>query len=127
MFVAFDLSVVFFLIAIFKRQPDVTGHSSGSSAVRCLRLPAARSRSSFLALFVRFARRRCWFFDSLSDNEYARYLIHYIFVSSVQQFAILGVLLSAPAKGGLVFARAAAELWQQRSGPQHPGASRIVS
>jgi surface polysaccharide O-acyltransferase-like enzyme len=58
---------------------------------------------AFLALFVRFATRRFWIFDSLSDNEYGMYLIHYMFVSWLQ-FAILGLATAALAKGVIVFA-----------------------
>jgi hypothetical protein len=57
---------------------------------------------AFLALFVRFATRRRWVFDSLSDNEYGMYLIHYMFVSWLQ-FALLAFALPALAKGALVF------------------------
>lgn len=62
----------------------------------------AASSFAFLALFVRFARRRAKVFDSLTANAYGMYLIHYAFVGWLQ----LGVLKSempAIAKGSLVF------------------------
>ncbi len=44
-------------------------------------LSCAASCFGFAALFVRFARRRTWVRDSLSENEYGMYLVHYAFVS----------------------------------------------
>ncbi|MGC1344230.1 MAG: acyltransferase [Candidatus Binataceae bacterium] len=81
---------------------------------------------AFLALFVRFARRRFWVFDSLSDNEYGMYLIHYMFVSWVQ-FAILGLALPAIGKGLLVFATVLLLSWGTSAAIRGiPLVSRIV-
>jgi len=57
---------------------------------------------AFLAMFVRFATRRRWLFDRISDNEYGIYLIHYAFVSWLQ-LAMLTAPLSAIEKGTAVF------------------------
>ncbi len=81
---------------------------------------------SFLALFVRFAGSRFWIFDSLSDNEYGMYLIHYMFVSWLQ-LAILSTQLSAPEKGALVFAGTLLLSWGSSAAIRSiPGVSRIV-
>ncbi|HEY6348122.1 MAG TPA: acyltransferase [Candidatus Angelobacter sp.] len=62
----------------------------------------AASSLAFLALFVRFAGtpRRIW--NSLRDNAYGMYLIHYAFVSWLQ-YGFLHTQLSAPVKGVAVF------------------------
>jgi surface polysaccharide O-acyltransferase-like enzyme len=80
----------------------------------------------FLALFVRFANQRRWLYDSLSDNEYGMYLIHYMFVSWVQ-LAILGLALPAIAKGLLVFATVLLLSWGTSAALRTiPAVSRIV-
>jgi hypothetical protein len=62
----------------------------------------AASSFAFLALFVRFARTPRKMFDSLSDNAYGMYLVHYAFVSWLQ-YALLKATLPAIAKGSIVF------------------------
>jgi glucans biosynthesis protein C len=54
------------------------------------------------AVFVRFATRRWWGFDSLSSHAYGIYLVHYVFVIWLQ-YLLLGVALFAIAKGLIVF------------------------
>lgn len=102
MLVVFASSVVFFLIAITKGgaiSPVILNVVGGAMfAATC-----GAISFSFLAVFVRFATRRFWIFDSLSDNEYGMYLIHYMFVSWIQ-LAILSAPLSAIEKGGIVIA-----------------------
>lgn len=55
-----------------------------------------------LALFVRFAARRIKVAESLSDNAYGMYLVHYVFVVWLQ-YALLDVPLFAIAKATIVF------------------------
>ena len=55
-----------------------------------------------MALFVRFARRRTPIRDSLSDNEYGIYLLHYAIVSWLG-YAMLSAPLPALSKFALVF------------------------
>jgi hypothetical protein len=97
----FVLSLAFFLTFMAKphAMPTLAWGIVGGVvfATTCAALSFA-----FLGLFVRFATRRFWIFDSLSDNEYGMYLIHYMFVSWLQ-FAILGLALPALAKGAIVF------------------------
>lgn len=65
-------------------------------------LSCAASGFAFLAIFLRFARTRVRLFDSLSNNAYGIYLVHYVFVIWLQ-FALLSTLLPGAAKGSLVF------------------------
>lgn len=62
----------------------------------------AASSFACLALFVRFANTRRKFADSLSNNAYGMYLIHYAFVSWLQ-YTLLRAALPAVAKGSIVF------------------------
>jgi hypothetical protein len=98
---AFFLSVVYFFVVLANRNelsPTWFGIAGGCVfAITCASLSFA-----FLALFVRFATRRRWIYDSLSDNEYAMYLIHYMFVTWLQ-FALLSFAIPAVGKAALVF------------------------
>jgi hypothetical protein len=125
MVVAFLSSVVFFLVAISKNSimSMTTANLVGSAfyALACASISFA-----FLALFVRFATRRRWIWDSLSENEYGMYLIHYMFVSWLQ-LAILGSELPAIEKGFLVFAGVLLLSWGTSAAVRSiPGVSRIV-
>jgi hypothetical protein len=53
-------------------------------------------------LFLRFAKRRVRIFDSLSDNAYGIYIVHYVFVTWLQYF-LLGSTLAPSVKGMVVF------------------------
>jgi surface polysaccharide O-acyltransferase-like enzyme len=89
-------------------------------------LACASISFAFLALFVRFATRRRWIYDSLSDNEYGMYLIHYMFVSWLQ-LAILGSSIPAIEKGILVFAGVLFLSWGASAALRSiPGVARIV-
>ncbi|HEY6251103.1 MAG TPA: acyltransferase [Candidatus Angelobacter sp.] len=70
----------------------------------------AASSFAFLALFVRFARTSNRIWNSLRDNAYGMYLVHYAFVSWLQ-YCILKTQLSAPVKGMAVFLGAVALSW----------------
>jgi len=125
MLVGFAVSAVFLLIAITKgatMSPILLNTVGGALfTVTC-----AAISFSFMALFVRFARRRVWIFDSLSDNEYGMYLIHYMFVSWLQ-LAILGAPLPAVAKGLLVFAGVLLLSWSTSASLRRiPAVSRVV-
>jgi glucan biosynthesis protein C len=56
----------------------------------------------FAATFLRFATGRLRMFDSLSDNAYGMYLVHYVFVVWLQ-YALLEAALFAVAKAAIVF------------------------
>lgn len=73
-------------------------------------ISCAASSFAFLALFVRFAKKRGKRFDSLTANAYGMYLIHYAFVSWLQ-LAVLKSQMPAIAKGSLVFVGAVLLSW----------------
>ena len=125
MVIAFLLSVVILLIAFSKgaaMSPIVLSIAGGVAfAMTC-----GASSLAFMALFVRFATRRRWIFDSLSENEYGMYLIHYMFVSWLQ-LAILSAPFSAIEKGALVFAGVLLLSWGTSATIRKiPGVARIV-
>ena len=89
-------------------------------------LTCAANSFAFLALFVRFVTRRTALFDSLSDNEYGMYLIHYMFVSWLQ-LALLGIALGAITKSIVVFSGALLLSWGVSSAFRRvPAIGRIV-
>jgi peptidoglycan/LPS O-acetylase OafA/YrhL len=73
-------------------------------------MSCAASSLAFVALFIRFAQKRSWAFDSLSSNAYGIYLFHYVFVVSLQ-FVLLDASWSASAKGATVFLGALLLSW----------------
>jgi len=73
-------------------------------------LSCGTSCFAFLALFVRFARRRARIWDSLTANAYGIYLVHYGFVIWLQ-YALLKASLPAIAKGSLVLLGAVLLSW----------------
>ena len=64
-------------------------------------LSCAASCFGFMSVFARFATRRRAVFDSLTENAYGMYLIHYAFVSWLQ-YALLPASLSGFVKGVIV-------------------------
>jgi glucan biosynthesis protein C len=68
-----------------------------------------------LALILRFARHRSRLFDSLKDNAYGMYLVHYVFVVWLQ-YAMLGAALPAVVKSALVFAGTLLASWGATAG-----------
>ena len=64
----------------------------------------------FAAVFLRFGSARSALTDSLSENAYAIYLVHYPFVVWLQ-YALLGATLPGVVKGVLVFASALLLSW----------------
>jgi hypothetical protein len=53
-------------------------------------------------LFLRFVKRRVGIFDSLSENSYGIYVVHYVFVTWLQ-YLLLGSALAPSVKGMVVF------------------------
>jgi surface polysaccharide O-acyltransferase-like enzyme len=53
-------------------------------------------------LFLRFVKRRVGIFDSLSENSYGIYIVHYVFVTWLQ-YLLLGSTLAPSVKGMVVF------------------------
>jgi GNAT superfamily N-acetyltransferase len=79
-----------------------------------------------LAVILRFARRRSRLFDSLKDNAYGMYLVHYVFVVWLQ-YALLGADLPAVLKSALVFAGTLLASWGATAGLRSvPAAAPIL-
>jgi surface polysaccharide O-acyltransferase-like enzyme len=64
-------------------------------------LSCAASCFGFMSLFARFATRRVALLDSLTENAYGMYIIHYAFVSWLQ-YALLPASLSGFVKAVIV-------------------------
>ncbi len=123
--IAFLLSAIFFFIALADRDaisPALLEVLSGCVyAITCASLSFA-----FLALFIRFANRRRWIWDSLSANEYAMYLLHYMFVTWLQ-FALLSFALPAIGKAAFVFAGVLLLSWGTSAALRSiPAVARVV-
>jgi len=88
------------------QRPIVWGTLGGLS----FSLSCAASSFAALAILLRWARRRSAPLDSLRQNAYGIYLVHY-FVVSWLQFALLGAAWPALVKGGVVFLGAMTMSW----------------
>jgi peptidoglycan/LPS O-acetylase OafA/YrhL len=89
-------------------------------------LSCAASSFAFLALFVRFAKTRGRVWDSLGENAYGMYLLHYVFVSWLQ-YALLQAGLPAIAKGSLVFLGTALLSWGATAALRRiPAVARVI-
>jgi surface polysaccharide O-acyltransferase-like enzyme len=105
-----------------KGSPQIWGTIGGIGfTVSC-----AASSFAFLAVFVRFAKTRNRVWDSLRDNAYGMYLIHYAFVSWLQ-YALLKTALPAVAKGSVVFLGTLALSWSATAALRRiPAVARMV-
>jgi hypothetical protein len=125
MVVAFVLSVVFLLLVMSKKVA-LSVSAANVIGAPFFALACASISFAFLALFVRFATKRRWLWDSLSENEYGMYLIHYIFVSWLQ-LAVLRSSMPAIEKGILVFAGVLLLSWGASAALRSiPGVSKMV-
>ncbi len=119
------LNVAFFLIAVSKNSP-MSANMVNLIGGALYALACASISFAFLAIFVRFATRRRWIYDSVSDNEYGMFIIHYMFVSWLQ-LAFLSAPLSALEKGMLVASSVLLLSWVASAMIRSiPGVSRIV-
>jgi peptidoglycan/LPS O-acetylase OafA/YrhL len=123
--VVFILSIIFVLIVMSKPgllPMGVLRLVGGAIFV----LACASLSFAFLAIFVRFIRRRSALWDSLSANEYGIYLIHYMFVSWVQ-YAMLPAAMPGIAKGLIAFGCALALSWATSAALRSiPAIARVV-
>ena len=58
--------------------------------------------SGMIGLFLRFAKRRVRLFDSLSENSYGIYIVHFAYITWLQ-YLLLGSSLAPSVKGMVVF------------------------
>ena len=82
--------------------------------------------SGMIGFFLRFAKRRVRIFDSLSENSYGIYIVHYVFVIWLQ-YLLLGCGLAPPMKGIVVFAGTLIFSWVLIASIRHiPAVAKIV-
>ena len=94
-----------------------------AGSVSCFPVRHPRSPSSPC---VRFAKARSRVLDSLRDNAYGMYLIHYAFVSWLQ-YALLKVALPAFVKGSLAFSATLALSWGVTTALRRiPAVARVI-
>ncbi len=90
-------------------------------------LSCAASGLFFLSLFLRFANKRRRVFDSLHNNAYGIYLIHYVFVIWLQ-YALLNTTFTAIEKGTIVFIGTLALSWSITAAIRRiPAVNRAIS
>ncbi len=89
-------------------------------------LSCAASCFGFMAFFARFATDRVAIFDSLTENAYGMYLVHYAFVSWLQ-LALLKFAMSGLAKFTVVFAGTVALSWATVAALRRiPAVARVI-
>ena len=98
------LSFFVFLVIIGKASPPFWSYGCWF-VISCAAISFA-----MLALFLRFSTRRYPILESLNDNAYGIYLVHYVFVVWLQ-YAWLDVHLPAVAKALMVFVSVLADSW----------------
>jgi hypothetical protein len=107
-------AVAFWWLSHAFEQVIMTGATPGSAWGLALStgfvLACATTSVAMIGLFVRFVRRSHPILDSLRDNAYGIYVVHYAFVSWLQ-YALLDASLSGLAKGTLVTACALGLAW----------------
>jgi glucans biosynthesis protein C len=106
-------AAVAFLLWMVSMAPAAYGHSNlfiDLCAYLAVVLTVATVCLGLVALFLRFASARSPLIDSLSENAYAIYLVHYVFVVWLQ-YLLLGAAIPALIKGLMVFAGALVLSW----------------
>jgi surface polysaccharide O-acyltransferase-like enzyme len=77
-------------------------------------------------MFLRFGGARARVMDSLRENAYGIYLVHYLFVIWLQYF-LLRAPLAASAKGSIVFFSALALSWASVAALRRvPGVAHVI-
>jgi Acyltransferase family len=77
-------------------------------------------------LFLRFANRRVRIFDSLSENSYGIYIVHYVFVTWLQ-YLLLGSGLAPLVKGIVVFVGTLILSWVLVAAIRHiPAVAKVI-
>jgi peptidoglycan/LPS O-acetylase OafA/YrhL len=106
--VVFLASSAFFIMII--TSPKATSILWQAIADLVFTITCATTSLAMLAVFVRFVKKSRGILDSLRDNAYGVYLVHYAFVSWLQ-YAMLRSHLSGFAKLTIVFSMAVALSW----------------
>jgi peptidoglycan/LPS O-acetylase OafA/YrhL len=106
--VVFLASSAFFIMIV--TSPKATSVPWQAAADLVFTITCATTSMAILALFVRFVKTSRRIFNSLRDNAYGIYLVHYAFVSWLQ-FALLKSHLSGFTKLTIVLSSAVALSW----------------
>ncbi len=113
-----------FLMTIVTMKPSA--HTNQIIVSIFFMLSCAASSFAFLAVFLRFARKRSRVFDSLSVNCYGMYVIHYVIVSWLL-YVMVKAELPAIAKGSIVFVCALVLCWGAIAAIRRiPGVARVI-
>jgi peptidoglycan/LPS O-acetylase OafA/YrhL len=121
--VAFLISSTLGIIALSTKDPSV---ALLVAAHLGFVLSCASSSFAFLAGFLHFYRSRHCVLDSLRDNAYGMYLIHYP-VATWLQYALLGASLPGAAKGSIAFGGTLVLSWATTSMLRRvPSIARII-
>jgi surface polysaccharide O-acyltransferase-like enzyme len=82
--------------------------------------------SGMTGLFLQFAKRRVRIFNSLSENSYGIYVVHYVFVTWFQ-YLLLGSGLVPLVKGILVFVGTLILSWVVVASIRHlPAVAKVI-
>lgn len=121
--IVYGVSVVVFIVSIMAQSSSpVWGVINGFNFVGV----CATTSFACLAVFVRFAQRHIRLLDSLRDNAYGVFLLHYAAVTWLQ-LSLLNASLPAPAKGMMVFIGAVALTWVVIAGLRRiPAVARVI-
>jgi peptidoglycan/LPS O-acetylase OafA/YrhL len=120
---AFGLACTVLIVSLsVPGVPKIWAAANGIAFV----VSCAASCFCFLALFTRFARARVRVLDSLTENAYGMYLVHYAIVAWLQ-YSLLKAALPGVAKGSLVFAGAVALSWATTAALRRiPAVARVI-
>ena len=121
--VVFVAASQLFILIVTTRTSSVTW-----LAIADLTFPitGATTSMAMLAMFVRFVKKSRGILDSLRDNAYGVYLVHYVFVNWLQ-YALLKSHLPGFTKATIVFLLAVALSWITTAALRRiPAVARIV-
>lgn len=114
------------VVAIATLTSHINSKLWAASAAFGFVLSCAASCFAFLAIFLRFANMSRRLLDSLRENSYGIYLLHYFCVSWLQ-YALVREPLPALVKGSIVLLGAVALSWSISASLRHiPAVARIV-
>jgi peptidoglycan/LPS O-acetylase OafA/YrhL len=114
------------VITVLALAPHASPRAWGPAWALSFVLSCACSSLAFLALAVRFVRRRRRPLDSLRANAYGMYIVHYAFATWLQ-LAILTLPLSGLAKGTLVTLGTVALSWAAVAALRRiPAVARVI-
>jgi peptidoglycan/LPS O-acetylase OafA/YrhL len=119
----FGVAIAF---AVMSMSADVNALVLGVGGGLAFVLTCAALSLAATAVFVRFARTPAPALDSLRDNAYGMFLVHYPFVTWLQ-YALLNANLPAVAKGAIAFVGATVLSWSAVAAMRRiPTVARVI-